>query len=362
MAEVVVVVGMTGLVHVVGTRVRLSGPAEAELSVTDEVRAQWRSWITRYRDAVDRRRSDDLVGVGREMLSWLDSTGWVGQWLAHPGPRELEVAGDTPETADQQLLLALPWELLASDQGFLAADRIQTFVVWRRIGEPGVPFEAGHCDLSVLFMAASPDAASSGLWISDLDYEAEEAAILAATQPTALSVAVEESGCAEFLRDRLSGEEAFEVLHLSCHGTVLAPGEAARLASYGAEAGPALLFESVVGDVEFVSPADLAGTWADRAPGLVFLSACRTAEAGGGAVESFARTLVRAVPVVLGWDGSVYDQDAIAFASSLYDGLSRFEAPAFAAAVARRALLLAHLSDPASGKHWHLARVWVGAG
>ncbi|SHJ77252.1 AAA ATPase domain-containing protein, partial [Tessaracoccus bendigoensis DSM 12906] len=356
------VVWMVGLVHVIGSRVRLAGTSEAELAVTDEIRLRWKSWIDGYRYAVGSGRPDGLLAIGQEMLRWLDSTGWAAHWLAHPGARELEIVGDSPETADQQRVLALPWELLATGQGFLAADGVQPFVVWRRIGRQCAPVPAEHCDLSVLFMAASPDAAGSGLRISDLDYEAEEAAILAASRPTALNMAVEESGCVEFLRDRLSGEELFEVLHLSCHGTVLKPDEAAPLSRFGAQPGPALVLESAVGAVEFVSPADLAGAWADRVPGLVFLSACRTAEADGSAVESFARALVRAVPAVLGWDGSVYDHDAIAFSSSLYDGLSRFEPPAFAAAVARRELLRKHLADPASGAHWHLARVWVGAG
>jgi CHAT domain-containing protein len=57
----------------------------------------------------------------------------------------------------------------------------------------------------------------------------------------------------------------------------------------------------------------------ERTP-LVFLSACRTAEQGENdeGTQSFApfvHELIRAgMANVLGWDGSVYDSDAMAFA------------------------------------------------
>ena len=111
-----------------------------------------------------------------------------------------------------------------------------------------------------------------------------------------------------------------------------------------------------------VSPARLAEVWGGTPPGLVFLSACRTAESPEGTAESFARTLARAVPAVLGWDGSVYDPDAIAFAEAFYRELAGQGTPASRRPAARRAVLERHQRDPQTGLHWHLARLWLGAG
>ncbi len=93
----------------------------------------------------------------------------------------------------------------------------------------------------------------------------------------------------------------------------------------------------------------------------MFLSACRTGESVEGVAASYARTLARALPAVLGWDGSVYDPDAIAFAEPFYRELAGYETPAFAASAARRAVLERHMNDPQTGVHWHLARLWLGS-
>lgn len=351
---------MRGQIKVVGSSVRLSGPARAELPLTEQVRADWDAWSSTYRDAVSSGDPTSLISVGRELFAWLDTTGWATTWHAATGPRELEIAADLPETADQSALLSLPWELLAKDVEHLAADRIQPYVVWRRLGAETAVEAPTNRDLSLLFMAASPESTGSGFRLSELAYEAEEVAILDATRSVQINLAVEESGCVDFLRDRMTGVEEFDVLHLSCHGTVLSPEHAERYAAHHGEPGPTLLLESPVGDIDFVSPERLAEAWGARPPALLFLSACRTAESPGEAVESYARKAARAVPVVLGWDGSVFDQDAIVFAARLYDELARFNTPMFAAASARRHLLVEHLKDQERGQHWHLARVWCG--
>ncbi|MEM1345733.1 MAG: tetratricopeptide repeat protein, partial [Pseudomonadota bacterium] len=80
-----------------------------------------------------------------------------------------------------------------------------------------------------------------------------------------------------------------------------------------------------------------------------------------GLAEPLARQMALYVPHVLGWDGSVYDADAAAFAQGLYAGLARGQTVAFAAAGARQAVLDAR-ADSAPGQHWHLARVYLGPG
>jgi hypothetical protein len=63
---------------------------------------------------------------------------------------------------------------------------------------------------------------------------------------------------------------------------------------------------------------------------------------------------------VLGWDGSVYDRDAMAFAEHFYTELAGREQIPRAAAQARLALRRAGLADPEQGRHWHLARLYLG--
>ncbi len=336
---------------------RLAGHAEASLDLNEATLARWSDWTARYRAATGPIAPGTLLDLGREMFGWLDAGGWVRAWADAGGARRLEIAAQARPTEDERKLLDLPWELLADATGHLAADAITPFEVWRRVGPAGDPVEPAHRDLSLLFMAASPRGGGRAL-----DYEAEEATILGATERLGLSLSVEESGCAEFLGERLDGEEAFEAIHLSCHGDVLSAEAAARFVKQGAEAGPALLLETPEGGLAFISPGRLARVWGGTPPGLVFLSACRTAESPADAAASYARELARAVPAVLGWDGSVYDSDAIAFAEPFYRELAGYETPGFAAAAARRAVLERHMKDPQTGTHWHLARLWLGPG
>ena len=173
-------------------------------------------WAAQYRDAVEHDDPSWLLSVGQEMLDWLDADGWASGWLRGSGARVLEVAVESDDAEVARLLLDLPWEVLADGHDFLAADPAQPYVVFRGLGrdrddEPAQPF---YRDLAVLFMAASP--AGQGV----LAFEAEEAAVLAATERLPVQIAVEESGCAEFLEARLAHEGPFEVVHVSCHGGI----------------------------------------------------------------------------------------------------------------------------------------------
>ena len=354
------------------------------------------TWAERYDRATVSGAEGVLSTIGGEIFAWLDEDGFAAEWAVSPYP-ELEIRVD-PATEDARLtgaLLGVPWELVAPDGIFLAADPDRLFTVARRIGRPGTPVESRHSDLALMFMAAAP------VGMRELDFEAEEAAILEATRgrtgtgdPLA-HVVVEESGCIDFLKERLSRDGPFEVLHLSCHGTI------------DAERGPVLALETDVGEHDPVDPgAIVSALGADKAP-LVFVSACRTAEAlrtsgaldgsagrkqgleeprvpfagadaetlrdaaegteASGAdkayemVNSFVRRLAQAgVANVLGWEGSVYDVDATLFAETFYGELANMRPVPEAAAEARRALFRKHAEDPRRGTHWHLARVYLG--
>jgi tetratricopeptide (TPR) repeat protein len=346
---------MSGEENMVGARARLfilggdlvcDGLAEARVPLTEEAVEQMRGWVADYRAAVERDDPALLLSIGRELLGWLDGDEWASRWLRGAGERVLEIAVDSDDAEVARLLLDLPWELLADNQDFLAADLTQPFVVFRGIGRDrdGDPAEPAHRDLAVMFMAASPAGEQS------LAYEAEETAILEATERLRVQVGVEESGCADFLKDRLAQEGPFEVVHVSCHGGIH-------------DDQPVLALETPEGDLALQTPGEFAGALGEDKPSLVFVSACRTAESGAEFTEPFVRALVRSgVHNVLGWDGSVYDTDATRFAETFYGELAQHASVPFAASVARRNVLHAHRVDPRTGHHWHLARVYTGPG
>jgi hypothetical protein len=375
----------TGLIELIGGDVFCSisgGGAEVRLPSGPAV-AKLQGWSKRYDNASRRDNEGELSAIGREMFDWLDEPGWASAWANALGDRTLEIRvrgiGDESEVA----LLDAPWELLSRIDGPLALDDIQLFIVSRRIGAPTAPAEPRHADLQLMFMAAAPEGQV------ELDFEAEEAAILEATQRLPIRVVVEETGALEFLGPRLTSEGPFEALQLSCHGDI------------DAQRGPILLLEGAAGGEVPAGPGDIVrALGADPIP-LVVLSACRTAELGRSATDTgmpdrreidgaaaddrreadtpreaarstqktgpelatpFVRRLAAVIPNVVGWDGSVYDTDAIDFAKDFYKQLAGYSPVARAAAVARNALLRKKGQTPTRGRHWHLARVYVGPG
>ena len=305
----------------------------------------------RYDAAVRKADGDALPAVGRELLRLLDANGWATAWAGAAGSRNLEIRVTDPAQSLAAALLDAPWELLATADGFLADDDTQLFELTRRIGAPGSAIAPTHADLQLMFMAAAPQGAD------ELDFEAEESAILQATQALPLHLVVEESGSAQPLAERLALDGPFEAIHLSCHGDI------------DPERGPFLAFEDPQGAMQPAFAGDLARLLGDvQSTSLVFLSACRTAEQANStlspsrATEPFVRNLVRAgVQNVLGWDGSVYDTDAAAFAESFYRELAMLAPIPRAAAVARQQLRRRNRQDPQQGQHWHLARLYLGA-
>ena len=214
--------------------------------------------------------------------------------------------------------------------------------------------------------------ASSPRGQHELDFEAEEAAILAAVGETNLDLVVDDTGDPEQLARRLAGLGGMPAVHLSCHGVnnwPVRPGEPGV---------PVLMMEDELGGGRPTTAADLAGLLT-AVPRLLFVSACLTATGagdaghlppgdgrkggpgpGGGLVaHSLATALVAAgFPAVIGWDGSVDDRAATAFAERLYRDLSRGADLAVAVGDARRVLL--ESDDPRVRADWHLARLWLG--
>ena len=347
---------MKGCISIVGSDIHASLSPEADkevrIALSDETLSKLKSWADGYDRALRANDPLPLTAIGAKIFEWLDQSGWASAWAKGSGHRYLEIAVEDPDSAAANALLGLPWEILFCKGDFMAADPNQTYVVHRRIGPRTSPSAPTYRDLAVMFMAAAPEG------VQELDFEAEEIAILTATERLPMQLWVEESGCAEFLKDRLSLEGPFEAVHLSCHGDI------------DRQIGPILALETPDGKIAPVAPGKIVSALGENQAPLVFLSACRTAERytdnrddeSQSAIDSFVRSLVRAgVPNVLGWDGSVSDKDAIRFASAFYNELVQFASVPYAAAIARREVLREHRNDPQQGHHWHLARAYAGA-
>ena len=316
-----------------------------------------------------------LLALGRELYGWLNGDGGhlntLLQRAVPPLRFEIVAANRFPSAAEWALLRA-PWELLADQQGFLARDPGLGFSPVRRLGRPEKGTPPGSKRLGVVFMAASPQGAA------ELDYEAEESAIMSAVGATKLDLLVEEGGNPEELGDRLTEYDAMQVLHLSCHGH-----NAWRPSGKPTDKPtPVLLLEDLEGGELPTGAGALIGALRAYRPPLVFLSACLTAAAGGtkvgglagdkeapttvrsGVAHSLSEALVDAgLPAVLGWDGSVADIAATAFAAKLYDLLGSRQDVADAVAAARRDLLGAEgntTAAEAQRRDWHLSRLWLG--
>ena len=317
-----------------------------------------------------------LLAIGRELYAWLQGDeGWLDKLKQQqPRPFLLEIRGPLQPNAAEWAVLHAPWELLAEPSGdFLAADAELRYAPARRLGSPTKAPELDKFRLGVAFMAAAPRGQQ------ELDFEAEEAAIMAAAGER-LDLFVEESGNAEELGRRLADlDPPLPVLHLSCHGDNAWTGKDGK-----APPQPALALEDALGGTQMASAGALFDALGGYRPRLLVLSACLTASAGKSQdtalSDSLAARLVRNIPAVLGWDGSVADVAATAFARELYDDLGKRVSVPLAAAAARRALLngvgaaggMADAKDITSlqrrlhgetellRRDWHLARVWLG--
>ncbi|UIX33501.1 CHAT domain-containing protein [Streptomyces sp. GQFP] len=323
-----------------------------------------------YVDAVrNGSKEQALLAVGRELYRWLD--GDLGQLTRlldeASAPLVFEIRAPARPSAAAWALLRAPYELLAAPEGGFLAEAPKLFAVARRLGHPSPTQALDRHRLGVAFMASAPRGQH------ELDFEAEEMAILNAVGETSLDLVVEDSGNPEHLGLRLSELGGMPVVHLSCHGLHnWRPGP-------DGPAAPVLLMEDDLGDGYPTSADVLVGLLTPR-PRLAFVSACLTAtgadvtghvpagaghrggptdEPGVSVAHSMATGLVAAgIPAVIGWDGSVSDQAATRFAERLYRQLSRRVEVAEAVADARRHLLAC--SDERQRAEWHLARLWLG--
>ncbi|MDM8539507.1 CHAT domain-containing protein, partial [Desulfococcaceae bacterium HSG9] len=308
----------------------------------------FKAWIVSYRAALEHTtREKALLAIGQEMYAWLDGDErWLEKMLDAMSPpffMELRVASRRPTAAALEFLEA-PWELLADENGHLAADAFTLYCPIRRIGPPGKPEKPSPFRLNCVFMAAAPRNGGASL-----NYEDEEAAILKASGAIGMDLTVEESGTLPFLAECLAREKPVDVLHLSCHGSDTPE--------------PVLILENDEGAKAPCSAMKLSQQIAGNLPRLLFVSACLTS-APDALLNTFSASLLRmGAPAVLGWGGSVQDVEATRFAQEFYRVLSQSNTCEQAAARARFNLLTPDKthSDANVSRDWHLARLYVGS-
>jgi tetratricopeptide (TPR) repeat protein len=328
----------------------------------------------RYRLLMGREDRPALYALGRELWGWLDGDAGAMARLKKQAPKPLlmEISGPAWPSSAEWALLRAPFEVLADpEEGFWAEDARLGFAPFRRLRQASAEVPAPDSyRLGLAFMAAAPRGQR------ELDYEAEEAAILRAVRPKpgapeTIDLVVEDSGALADLVERAAGLPA---MHLSCHGHNAWKGEDGQQ-----EPRPVVFLEDEGGRAVACGVGELARDLRKRRPRLLFLSACLTSADRAGptapvgadakradapepprakVAESLVTGLVQSgLPAVVGWEGSVGDRAATRFAAAFYARLNAKEDVATALADARRAVLAA--DDERVRADWHLARLWV---
>ncbi|MDM8536250.1 tetratricopeptide repeat protein [Desulfobacterales bacterium HSG17] len=278
---------------------------------------------------------EDYVQTGQKLYQWLDGAErFLAQALKNCLPADTVVLAVEAEGR----LAHLPWEVLHDGKSFLV-QQINPYIVPVRWQDKKSPdYEPENRPLRVLFMACSP------LDVKPvLDFEQEEGLILDATQRQPLVLSVEESGDLDELENLVASYEPgwFDVFHLTGHANL-------------GDKGGYFITETETGESCAAYAADM-GKALNRMPKIVFLSGCRTGEAGkDGAVPSLAEELLeRGAKTVLGWGRPVLDTDASRAAAFFYGALSQGDDVALGLAKTRQEMIDSNARD------WHLLRLYT---
>jgi GUN4-like/CHAT domain/AAA ATPase domain len=280
--------------------------------------------------------AENYAKTGQALYNWLDGTNRRLESALNQYRRD----GIVLAIAASQGLAHLPWEVLHDGKQFLV-QRLPAIIPMRWVSDRPrliVENQPANRALNVVFMASTPRGIEP-----ELDYEAEEGRILAATQRRPLCLTVEESGCLEELGYLIEdlGREDFDVIHLTGHATIQ-------------DNTPCFITETPYGDAHYSTAEDIARELQFQTPKLIFLSGCRTGYSSQGTIPSMAEALLKSgATAVLGWGERVLDTDATAAAATLYQGLSAGKAVTEALAETYQELLRIKARD------WHLLRLYV---
>ncbi|MFN6567212.1 tetratricopeptide repeat protein [Dendronalium sp. ChiSLP03b] len=279
----------------------------------------------------------NLLGIGQQLFFWLDGDGrWLSRGIANCRGEGLVIAIDT-----EQKLAHLPWEVLHDGEDFLVKRVNPVVLPLRWIEKETAGFSVEPRQLRVLFMATDPEDVEP-----KLEFEQEEARILADTRDFAVDLRVEESGCVSELGKVWSRYlDDFDVFHLTGHASI----------KDEAPYTPYFITETEIGERHETTAAELAEVFRFRFPKLVFLSGCRTGQAPDkGAVPSMAEALIaQGARAVLSWGRPVEDRTATAAAAHLYGKLAAGYQLAEALASTYQQLFKQKVRD------WHLLRLYV---
>ncbi|MEH1817858.1 MAG: tetratricopeptide repeat protein [Nostoc sp.] len=279
----------------------------------------------------------NLPGIGKQLFFWLDGDGrWLSRGIANCRGEGLVIAIDTGKK-----LAHLPWEVLHDGKDFLVKRVNPVVLPLRWIEKETEGFSVEARQLRVLFMATDPEDVQP-----KLEFEQEEARILADTRDFAVDLRVEESGCVSELGKVWSRYfNDFDVFHLTGHASI----------KDEAPYTPYFITETEIGDRHETTAAELAEVFRFRFPKLVFLSGCRTGQAPDkGAVPSMAEALIaQGARAVLSWGRPVEDRTATAAAAHLYGKLAAGYQLAEALASTYQQLFKQKVRD------WHLLRLYV---
>jgi len=286
--------------------------------------------------------AEDYAVTGLRLYNWLDGSDRFLQKLINQYQRQ----GIILAISTAEKLAHLPWEVLHDGQSFLVQ---QSIIPVRWVSSDSVKTLSvektpeNNRALQVLFMATSPQGVEPVL-----DYEAEEGGILEATGRQPLALTVEESGCLSELRYLVAdyGKDYFDIFHITGHATIT-------------NGQPQFITETETGEAFYASAEDIAKALQFRLPKLIFLSGCRTGQAGSkddnyGSVPSMAEELLKAgAKAVLGWGQKVLESDATAAAATLYEELAAGGQITEAVATTYQTLIKNKARD------WHLLRLYA---
>ncbi|MBD2294206.1 tetratricopeptide repeat protein [Anabaena sphaerica FACHB-251] len=285
--------------------------------------------------------AEDYAVTGSRLYNWLDGSDRWLQKLINQYQRQ----GIILAIATAEKLAHLPWEVLHDHNSFLVQRSIIPirWVSSDSVKTLSVEKNPENRALQVLFMATSPQGVEPVL-----DYEAEEARILEATGRQPLALTVEESGCLSELRYLVDyyGKDYFDIFHITGHATIT-------------NGQPEFITETETGAAYNASAEDIATALQFRLPKLIFLSGCRTGQAGSkddnyGSVPSMAEELLKAgAKAVLGWGQKVLESDATEAAATLYKELAAGKQITEAVASTYQTLIKNKARD------WHLLRLYA---
>ncbi|WP_242032266.1 tetratricopeptide repeat protein [Aphanizomenon flos-aquae] len=285
--------------------------------------------------------AEDYAVTGLRLYNLLDGSDRWLQRLINQYQRQ----GIILAIATAEKLAHLPWEVLHDDTSFLVERSIipVRWVSSDSVNTLSVEKNPENRALQVLFMATSPQGVEPVL-----DFEAEEGRILEATGRQPFALTVEESGCLSELVYLVAdyGKDYFDIFHITGHATIT-------------NGQPEFITETETGEAFYASAEHFKQALQFRLPKLIFLSGCRTGQAGGdganyGSVPSMAEELLQAgAKAVLGWGQKVLESDATEAAATLYKELAAGKQITEAVARTYQTLIKNQARD------WHLLRLYA---